>query len=36
MIDIIKAKQAFKNYVKKYNSNDKKIALKIAVICFYG
>ncbi len=32
MIDIIKAKQAFKNYVKKYNSNDKKIALKIAHI----
>ena len=32
MIDIIKAKEAFKNYVKNYNLEDKKIALKIAHI----
>lgn len=32
MIDIIKAKQAFKEYVKKYNPEDKKIKLKIAHI----
>ncbi len=32
MIDIIKAKQAFKNYVKKYDINNSKIALKIAHI----
>ena len=32
MIDIRKAKVAFKEYVKKYNPEDKKIALKIAHI----
>ncbi len=32
MIDIIKAKEAFKNYIKNYNPEDKKIALKIAHI----
>lgn len=32
MIDIRKAKVAFKEYVKKYNPEDKKIALKVAHI----
>lgn len=32
MIDILKAKKEFKNYVKNYNPEDKKIALKIAHI----
>lgn len=30
MIDILSAKKEFKNYVENYNSEDKKIALKIA------
>ena len=32
MIDIIKAKKAFKNYVKNYNPENEKIKLKIAHI----
>lgn len=32
MIDITKAKQEFKEYIKNYNPEDKKIALKIAHI----
>ena len=32
MIDIINAKKVFNEYVKKYNANDGKIALKIAHI----
>lgn len=32
MIDIIKAKETFKNYVKNYNPEDKKIKLKISHI----
>ena len=31
-IDIIKAKKAFKEYVKNYDPNDKKVKLKIAHI----
>ena len=31
-IDIKKAKQAFKEYVRKYNPEDEKIRLKIAHI----
>ena len=29
LIDILKAKKAFKEYVKKYNPKDEKIKLKI-------
>lgn len=32
MIDIIKAKKAFKDYVKNYNPENEKIKLKIAHI----
>lgn len=32
MIDILKAKKAFKEYVKNYNPNDEQVALKIAHI----
>lgn len=32
MIDIVKAKQAFKEYVKEYDINDKKIELKVGHI----
>ena len=32
MIDIIKAKQFYKEYIKKYNPNEPRIALKIAHI----
>ena len=31
-IDIKKAKEAFKEYVRKYNTEDEKIKLKIAHI----
>lgn len=32
MIDIVRAKKAFKEYVKKYNPDDSKVKLKIAHI----